>query len=98
MRYQMFVVITDPNTPEGMFSALNFILEWEFSYNAKTYGNGYSARLKGEGFDQMGFDLRYDKSFDKNHPEKWIETWARNYWNGKNEAWQVVKLGILKIQ
>jgi hypothetical protein len=97
MCYQMIVTISNPDTPKGMFSALNLNLEWKFSKNDKTYGNKYYVRVQGEGFEPMGFDLRYDKSFDKNHPEKWIEAWARNYWNGKDGAWQVAKLEIEKI-
>lgn len=96
MKYQMNVKIIDPNTEEGMVSGLFFQLDWEFSYDKKRYGNGFYARAKGKGFDPMGFDLRYDRSFDKNHPEKWMEEWARNYWNGREGAWQIARLDIQK--
>jgi len=97
MKYKMNVTIREPYTEEGTVGELFFKTDWEFSKNEKTYGNGYYARLKGEGFDPMGFDLRYDKSFDKAHPEKWIEEWARNYWNGKNGAWMVKEIEITKM-
>lgn len=97
MRYKMYVTITDPDVPKGTLNTLNFALDWVFSRNEKTYGNGYYARVKGEGFESMGFDLRYENSFDKNNKEKWLEEWAKGYWSGEKGSWKVEKLEIKKI-
>lgn len=94
MKYKMVVDITDPNTPKGMFSGLRLKLECNFIHNPNNYGNGFYLFISGEDFHRC-FDLRYDKSFNFKKPEKWLENWANNYWNGENGAWVINKLKIV---
>ena len=96
MNYKMKVTITDSNTPRGMISNLYFELNCSFCCNANSYGNGYHLSISGKGFDKQVIDLRYDKSFDCNNKDKWLEDWARSFWSGKNGAWTVKSLEITK--
>lgn len=107
MIYKMKVTITDPHTEENMFSSLNFNLDCKFTYNPEQYGNGYYVTITSNKFFchgtdlriyGQGFDLRYDKSFDRNNKAKWLEEWAKNYWNGKNGAWAIKTLEIIKVE
>lgn len=54
--------------------------------------------IESNGFSTQYFDLRYDRSFKKAEKEKWLEEWARNYWNGKNDAWAIKSLEITKAE
>lgn len=96
MIYKMIVTITDPDTKKGMYSALRFVLDCTFVYDSEQYGNGYFLTIESENFETKYFDLRYDRSFKKAEKEKWLEDWAKNYWNGKNGAWAVKTLEIIK--
>lgn len=53
---------------------------------------------KAKNFESKFFDLRYDRSFRKSEKEKWLENWARNYWNGKNGAWGIKSLEIKEMK
>lgn len=97
MKYQMIVKITDPDTPDGMFSELTFKFNCYFSYNPNQYGNGYYLRIANKVYEPFDFDLRYDLSFNSNKPEEWLKKWANNYWSGKNGAWKIKRLLIKKI-
>ena len=97
MKYNMSVRITDPNTSEGMVSELYFNLECIFTYDEDQYGNGHYVSIQGKGFYRQVIDLRYDKSFDRDNKAEWLETWAKNYWSGKNGAWVIKSLEIAKI-
>ena len=96
MNYKMTVRITDPNTKAGMMSELLFNLECSFAYDETQYGNGHYVSIKGKEFYRQVIDLRYDKAFDRNNKEKWLEEWARSYWTGKNGAWAIKSLEITK--
>lgn len=96
MKYKMKVIITDPKTPKTMTSELFFDLECEFAYDEEQYGNGHYVSIKGKEYYQQIIDLRYDKTFDRNNKEKWLENWARNYWSGENGAWAIKTLEIAK--
>lgn len=98
MTYKMKVTITDPDTKDGMFSSLYFALDCKFVYNPEQYGNGYYVSIKCKEFYKQIIDLRYDKTFDRNNKEKWLENWARNYWSGKNGAWAIRTLEIIKVK
>lgn len=98
MIYKMKVTITDPNTKEGLFSSLNFDLDCNFVYDPEQYGNGYYVSIAGKEFYRQVIDLRYDKSFDRYNKAKWLEEWAKNYWSGKNGAWAIKTLEIIKVE
>lgn len=97
MKYGMKVSITDPNTLEGMVSELFFDLTCNFVYDDTQYGNGHYVSINGKEFYQQVIDLRYDTSFDRDNKEKWLEKWARNYWSGKDGAWAIKTLEIVKL-
>lgn len=98
MIYEMKIRITDPNTPKGMTSELCFKLKCTFVYDAEQYGNGFFVDIESKNFESKFFDLRYDRSFRKSEKEKWLENWARNYWNGKNGAWGIKSLEIKEMK
>lgn len=97
MKYKMKVIITDPETPVGMVGEMMVKMNCSFFYNPKQYGNGFSLRIRSEdGRFGNDYDLRYDRSFKKSEKEKWLEQWAKNYWNGKNSAWLIKSIEIIK--
>lgn len=89
MNYKMKVKITDPNTAEGMISELFFVLDVNFEYDKDQYGNGHYVSIGGKDFYPQSFDLRYDKTFDRNNKLLWLMQWATNYWKGKDGAWKI---------
>ena len=97
MNYRMKVTITDPNTPKGMMSELFFDLNCHFVFDEEQYGNGHYVSIKSDNFFPECIDLRYDKTFDRNKKEEWLEAWARTYWSGKNGAWAVKTIEITKL-
>lgn len=96
MNYRMKVVITNPETKQGMTSGIFFDLSCNFAYDENQYGNGHFLCIKGKEFYAQHFDLRYDMSFDRNNKEKWLSDWAKNYWSGKDGAWAIESLVITK--
>lgn len=100
MKYNMTVIIADPNTPKGMSSDLVYKIECTFAHDPEQYGNGHWLRLKKrgpEGFENH-IDLRYDADFDRNNKPAWLEKWAKAYWNGKDGAYFVKSLRIEKVE
>lgn len=69
------------------------------------YGNDTYMLVKnrdGEYFEQY-YDIRYDKTFNKNKPELFILNWVYNYWTGEKGSWNIsgcsIKVsGIRKTQ
>lgn len=99
MNYKMTVIIADKKTPDGMCSDLTMNLKCRFIYDPKQYGNGYYVSITvGEEETYIGnlYDLRYDKTFNSEHKEQWLEKWAKSYWNGKNGAYAIKTLKIVK--
>lgn len=94
MEYQMHVVIEDPNVKPGMFAELSFDFTCYFTHHPKQYGNGYTVSIASDNFEERLYDLRYDKSFNRNKKADWLKAWAYNYWSGKNGAWKVKSLII----
>lgn len=100
MKYEMKVVIYNPDTPKGMSSDLLYKIDCFFHYDPEQYGNGHYLTLKmrgREGFENI-IDLRYNNEFDRNSKPAFLEKWARNYWSGKNGAYAVKTLEILKAE
>ena len=96
MKYTMNVVIADPETKVGMTSDLFMKLVCFFAYDPEQYGNGHWLKIKGsEGFEGH-IDLRYDTDFDRNNKIEYLEKWAKNYWSGKNGAYYVKSIEIIK--
>lgn len=100
MNYKMTVTIAGTKTPAGMCSDLTMNLKCRFVYNPQQYGNGYFVSITEEGHEDAylgeSYDLRYDKTFDRNHKEQWLEEWAKSYWSGKDGAYAVKALKIVK--
>ncbi len=98
MKYQMKVVIYNPETPKGMTSDLYFDLSCVFVYDPEQYGNGHYVSIGGREFYRQVIDLRYDPEFDRNNKPAYLEKWARSYWSGKNGAYAIKSLEILKAE
>lgn len=87
--FQIRVQIADPNTPDGMCSTMTLDMKASFSCNPNDYGNGYHVKIDdGHGFGNY-YDLRYDKTFRKDRKEEWLLSWAKDYWSGKNGAYEL---------
>lgn len=97
MKYEMKVVIYDPETPAGMTSDLMFNLSCSFTHDPEQYGNGHFVSISGREFYRQVIDLRYDTEFDRNNKMAFLEKWARNYWSGKNGAYAIKSLEISKV-
>ena len=97
MKYNIDVVICNPNTPKGMNSDICLALTAEFVCDPNQYGNKHFVAIYGEGFSEQAYDIRYDRSFRRDHKEEWLENWARSYWNGKDGAYTVKRIKIEKI-
>ena len=96
MKYEMKVTIADPETPEGMTSDLFLKLLCIFAHDPEQYGNGHWLKIKeNEGFGSC-IDLRYNTDFDPNNKIAYLEKWAENYWSGKNGAYYIKSLEIVK--
>ena len=98
MKYEMKVVIYDPETPKGMTSDLMFNLSCSFAYDPEQYGNGHVVSISGREFYRQVIDLRYDTDFDRNNKPAFLEKWARNYWSGTNGAYAIKTLEITKAE
>lgn len=98
MSYIMNVTIEDPNTRDGMSSGLFFTLNCYFCYDEEQYGNGHYVTIKGKDFYEQTYDIRYDTSFNRSNKSKWLESWAKNHWSGKNGAWTVKEIDIIPMK
>lgn len=97
LNYKMTAEIYDPESTVEMFSALKLNLFCEVFCNPNDFGNGSYVSVRGEGFSMNVFDVRYDRSFNINKADEWLKSWANNYWSGKNGAWKIKSLQILKV-
>lgn len=98
MKYIVDVEITRGTAPEGLPSEISFQLYCEFFCNESDYGNGYHVSIEGKGFNDLYYDIRYDRDFDPKYKAEWLEQWARNFWHGKNGAWAVKDLKVTEVQ
>ena len=94
MKYNMTVIIADPNTPEGMTSDIVMKLNASFVHDTEQYGNGHYVSISGGEFYRQVIDLRYDARFDPNNKTAFLEKWARSYWSGEDGAYYVKSLEI----
>lgn len=94
MKYKMEVVITDPKAKDGVNSDQMFLLDAEFVYDPKQYGNGYSMGIEGKGFSPQYYDIRYDKDFDRRHKIAYLAEWAERSWSGENGAYKLKSITI----
>ena len=88
MKYRMNIVVGNEITDHKVVFSLNC----NFFYDEEQYGNGHYVSIVGKDFSKQVIDLRYDTSFDRNNKEKWIEHWAKTYWNGKDGAYSLESL------
>jgi hypothetical protein len=92
---KMTVKIVSPNTSTGLLVEKCLKYCCTFYYDSEQYGNGFYLTITNEHGDYFhGFDLRYDRTFKKAEKKKWLEKWAKNYWNGENGAWLFKSLEI----
>lgn len=92
--YKMKVTITDPNTEVDMFSCLNIILHCKFYYDKAINSLGYYVEIEGKEFLQERYYLGYDRPLTIHQQIKWLENWAKNYWDGKDDTWAIKALKI----
>lgn len=92
MKYQMTVTIINPENNDE----ITYDLSCVFIYDAEQYGNGYYVSIKGKEFYPQYIDLRYDKAFNPENKTEYLMSWAKNYWSGKNGAYAVKSLEIVK--
>ena len=97
MKYSIKAVIYNPNTQKGMNSDIYLNLTAEFAYDPDQYGNKHFVSIYGDGFSELSYDIRYDRSFRRDRKEEWLENWARSYWNGKDGAYTVKRIEITKV-
>jgi hypothetical protein len=90
--YNVKVVIYNPADKN---EERTFELMFRFTYLGR-FSRDFMCRVKGKDFYDHIIDLRYDLSFNPNEKEKWIEDWVKNYWNGKNGAYQLKAFEIIK--
>lgn len=97
MEYNMTVKIQDAKTEEGMNSTIVLKLKAQFSHDPEDYGNGHylSIRSVDRSFENV-YDLRYDKTFKKKEKMTFLMSWAENYWNGENGAYELTSCNIEK--
>lgn len=94
--YKMKVVITDPNTEVGMFSCLSIILHCKFYYDNSIDSAGFYVEIEGKEFLRERYILGYFDIMNVLQQIDWLEKWAKNYWNGKDDTWIIKSLEIEK--
>ena len=74
-----------------------FDLDCVFLCKEKDYGNKYYLSITNNlGFNEC-LDIRYDTTFDINKKEQYLVDWAYNYWTGKNSAWAIKSIEVIKL-
>ena len=97
MKYSMNVVIKDPNTEPGMVSDMLLTFQCYFISEEEGYGKKTFLNICSEDARNV-IDLRYDKNYIRGKEKEYLEYWAKNYWTGKNGAWEVKSLSIEEVQ
>lgn len=96
-RYQVRLVLSDPKKHYEDFNAM---LDCLFVYNPKTDGNKtflkITSHVLGDTFKDY-YDLRYDKDFDSESPEKWLVSWANKFWSGDHGSFFVKDISVVKL-
>ena len=72
--------------------------EIEFYNHPNDYGNGYGMAVESklEPFGEQGYDIRYDKDFNKNYPIEYIASFYDRRYNAKDGAWKLLAISIRK--
>lgn len=97
MKYSISVVIKDPNTEPGMVS--DMLLTFQCYFIKEDEGYGKKTYLSIIGLDAKSYiDLRYDKNYHRGKEKEYLEYWARNYWTGKDGAWEIKSLSITEVK
>lgn len=68
----------------------------DFEHNPETYGNGFYMGIKApfEAFGYQGYDIRYDREFDKEYPIPYIVRFFCNRFTGKNGSWKLIGIRV----
>ncbi|MBQ3022339.1 MAG: hypothetical protein IJD91_03315 [Clostridia bacterium] len=92
MKYKMNITITYNDIETTIDLDCNF-----FIIKENDYGNKYHLSITNKlGFNEW-VDIRYDTTFDINKKEKYLVDWAYNYWTGKNGAWGIKRIKVIKL-
>ena len=91
MKFNVTVYV---NNGEGETEILKGSIE--FSCDPNQYGNGYSMGITGlgEAFGFQGYDIRYDKDFNKDEPILYIADWYSHVYNGKDGRWKLIGIRV----
>lgn len=98
MKYLMNVTIKNPNHKSEMCSDLLLKLNCYFAREEEGYGKKTWLSIHGVGDFEQCIDLRYDKNYHRGKEKQYLEYWARNYWTGKNGAWEIKSLNITELE
>ena len=77
-------------------ASLEFKVRVSFSYSPDDYGNGYYMFIEGqnEPFGGQGYDIRYDRNFNRNKKIGYIARYFENRYDGENGAWTLLAIKI----
>lgn len=75
-----------------------FDLDVEFHHTPNDYGNGYHVAITGDRWNDVFYDIRYDKDFHRDFPELWLADWAYHYWTGKDGAYKLARMTIEEVR
>lgn len=80
----------------GMFSCLSIILHCKFYYDNSIDSAGFYVEIEGKEFLRERYILGYFDIMNELQQIDWLEKWAKNYWNGKDDTWIIKSLEIEK--
>ena len=68
----------------------------EFEHDPEQYGNGYTMVVdsKLEPWRVQGYDIRYDRDFNKDFPIEYIVTFYSRRFTGKNGSWKLIGIRV----
>lgn len=88
--YKMKVTITNPNTEDSI------ILHCKFYYDKSIDSVGYYVEIDGKEFLREMHVLGHFDILNVHQQIEFLEKWAKNYWNGKDDTWTIKTLEIEK--
>lgn len=94
MKFNMMVMIKDPNTEEGKSSTM--VMKLTALFDTKNDKTMLLIRDENCNFENL-MDITHDKNYDAGNEEGYLAIWADNYWSGKNGAYEVESLKIERL-